>query len=322
VSGREQPEAAEQEVVVAAKRTMAEQVVELVLRPASGGSLPRWAPGAHIDLLLGDGLERQYSLCGDPEVRDEWRIGVLREPESRGGSAFVHDRLRVGGHLGVRGPRNHFPLEPAERYLLIAGGIGVTPLLAMARELERRGADWSMLYGGRERGSMAFLDELRSLGGARVQVRPQDEFGLLDLDAWLLPPQTGTAVYTCGPEALLQAVEERCGQWPHGALHLERFHPRPGALDGPEDAFEVVLEESGTSVMVEAGQSIVDALAAIGVEVPTSCREGTCGTCETAVLDGVPDHRDSFLTPDERASNETMMVCCSRAKGPRLVLDL
>jgi ferredoxin-NADP reductase len=311
----------ELEVLVDATRVAADDVVELRLTSAGAESLPTWAAGAHIDLVLGDDMVRQYSLCGDPEDRDSWQVAVLREPDGRGGSAAVHDRVRPGDRLRVRGPRNHFELVPAAAYLLIAGGIGLTPLLAMARTLERQGANWQMLYGGRRRASMAYLAELARFGD-RVTVQPEDENGLLDLDAWLSTPRPDTAVYCCGPEPLLEAVELRCTGWPVGALHIERFHARPGALDGPDEAFEVVLDASGLTVTVDAGQSIVDAVAAVGVDVPTSCREGTCGTCETVVLEGEPDHRDSFLSPSERAANETMLVCCSRSHGPRLVLDL
>jgi ferredoxin-NADP reductase len=300
---------------------VADDVVSISLRADKGSCLPSWHPGAHIDVLLTNGLERQYSLCGDPADRDVWTVSVLREPDSRGGSEFIHASVNAGDRLQVRGPRNNFPLVAAQHYVLVAGGIGVTPLLAMARELDRRSADWRLLYGGRRRASMAFLSELGAYG-SRVAVRPEEEFGLLDLDAWLLPPQDGAVVYCCGPEPLLAAVEARCSQWPAGSLHVERFHPRPGALDGPKETFEVVLQNSGVTIRVGPDQTIVEAAELAGVDVPTSCREGTCGTCETAVIEGTPDHRDSFLMEDEKAANATMMVCCSRSLSPRLVLDL
>lgn len=308
-------------LTIAEIRAEADGVVSLRLVSPSGDPLPAWQPGAHLDVHLEPGLDRQYSLCGDPTDERSWTIAVLREPESRGGSEFVHTRLAAGQALAVTGPRNNFPLVEAERHLLIAGGIGVTPMLAMARELERRGRPWKMLYGGREAASMAFVDALRAFGD-RVEVRPQDEHGLLDLDGFLGAPTAGTAVYCCGPEALLGAVEERCAAWPPGTLHVERFRARPGALDGPGEAFEVTLEGQDLTVTVGPDQSIVDALEAAGVSVATSCREGTCGTCETTVLEGVPDHRDSYLTAEEKADNETMMICCSRAKTPRLVIEL
>jgi ferredoxin-NADP reductase len=274
-----------------------------------------------MDVLMSAELERQFSLCGDP-ADGPWRIGVLLEPESRGGSTWMHENVEVGTDLRVRGPRNNFPLVPeAASYVMIAGGIGITPILPMVRELAQLGADWTLLYGGRERKSMAFVGELES-HGERVTICPQDAFGLLDLNSLLQEPRPGTVVYCCGPEPLLQAVEEKCGPWPAGTLHLERFKPRPGALDGDRTAFEVVLDYSGITIMVREDQTIAEAVEAAGIEIETSCREGTCGTCETVVLEGIPDHRDSFLQEDERASNETMMICCSRSRTPRLVLDL
>jgi ferredoxin-NADP reductase len=296
-------------------------VISIVLADPAGEPLPAWDPGAHINVKLPSGDERQYSLCGDPADRARWRIGVLRETAGRGGSAWLHSSLAVGDRVPVDGPRNHFELAEAERYLFIAGGIGITPLLPMISRVAARGADWELLYGGRRRDSMAFLDEIASHGGA-VTLWPQDTHGLLDLDAFLATPRAGTAIYCCGPEPLISAVEERCSAWHAGALHVERFSPKPGALDGENTAFEVVLETTGITIAVGREESIVDALSAAGVAVRTSCREGTCGTCETGVVDGEPDHRDSFLTEEEREGNDTMMVCCSRARSDRLVLDL
>jgi ferredoxin-NADP reductase len=306
---------------VAAIVREAEDVVSLELRAPSGDALPPWTPGAHVDLILGNGIERQYSLCGDPAEPRSWRVAVLRERESRGGSAYVHDELAVGARLEVRGPRNHFPLLAGDEYRLIAGGIGITPLLAMVEALERSGAPWRMLYGGRRRVSMAFLDRLSRFGD-KVECRPEDEFGLLDLRGFLDGLSAGTRVYACGPEPLIEAVEALSGAWPEGVLNVERFHPKDGALDGPDDSFTVVCAISGIEVEIPAGSSIVDVLGENGIDVPTSCREGTCGTCETVVLEGIPDHRDSILTPSEQESNEIMMVCCGRAKSPVLVLDL
>ncbi|MCO5971282.1 PDR/VanB family oxidoreductase [Actinoallomurus soli] len=312
----------ETEVVVAGRDRAADGVVRLTLRRPDGGPLPAWAPGAHVDLLLdGGGLIRQYSLCGSPEDRTAWRIAVLREPAGRGGSAYVHDQLPVGARLRVRGPRGNFPFRAAERYLFIAGGIGITPLLPMVAAADRAGARWRLLYGGRTRASMAFLDELAGYGDA-VSVRPQDETGLLDLDAFLSEPDDRTLVYCCGPEPLLAAVEERCRTgWAPGALQVERFHPRETGTT-VDAAFEVVLARSGRTLTVPAGGSVLETVRSAGVEVLYSCTEGTCGTCETDVLEGEPDHRDSVLTEEERAGGETMMICVSRSRGPRLVLDL
>jgi ferredoxin-NADP reductase len=300
----------------------AEGVVVLDLRDPADAPLPPWEPGAHVDLRLPNGLTRQYSLCGDPADRSVWRIGVLREPDSRGGSEHVHAELHEGVAVDVRGPRNHFPLVPAPRYVFVAGGIGITPLLPMLRAAEAAGVDWELHYGGRSRRSMAFLEALEDATGTGVTLHPQDEVGLLDLERILGTPREGTLVYCCGPEPLLQAVERHCAGWPPGALHLERFAPKDvdePVLTGP---FEVVLAQSGRTLTVPPDRSILEVVEEAGVGVLSSCQEGTCGTCETAVLEGTVDHRDSLLTPDEQAANDTMFICVSRAACPKLVLDL
>lgn len=296
-------------------------VRSFVVERIDNAEWPEWTPGAHVDLALGRGMNRQYSLCGRPEDRQHLRFAVLREPAGRGGSAHLHDKLRVGDPLNVIAVRNHFPLIAAERYLLIAGGIGITPLLAMARELERTGQDWQLLYGGRSRASMAFLYEMATFGD-RVQVRPQDECGLLDLAAFIGAAQPGKVVYCCGPEPLLQAVEAQCASWPEDALQIERFHPRAQEVKLASPAFDVELRKSGLTIAIAPDQTIADALDSIGVHIPRSCNEGTCGTCITKVLEGTPDHRDSFLRPKQRAENKRIMVCCSRSLSPRLVLDV
>jgi ferredoxin-NADP reductase len=293
----------------------------LTLGRADGGPLPAWSPGAHVAVTLPNGLVRQYSLCGDPKDDQHWRIGVLRERESRGGSQWLHEELEQGTQLAVFGPSNHFRLVEAERYIFIAGGIGITPLLPMIKRVAERGGDWTLTYGGRTADSMAFVDELEA-HGTRVAFCPQDTTGLLNLARILGDPRPGVAVYCCGPGPLIDAVEKICEPWSPGSLHVERFQPIDGALDGPHDAFDIVLAQSGDRIRVGADESIVEALERIGVFVPTSCREGTCGTCETVVLAGTPDHRDSVLSSEEREENELMMVCCSRALTPELTLDL
>ncbi|MGW1916018.1 PDR/VanB family oxidoreductase [Streptomyces sp. NPDC002076] len=307
----------ELELVVAARESAAEGVLALTLRDPLGRELPDWEPGAHVDLLLGPGLERQYSLCGDPADRSAWRIAVLREPAGRGGSAHVHEQVGEGGKVRVRGPRNHFRQEPASRYRFIAGGIGITPILPMLAAAEQAGADWTLLYGGRTRSSMAFIPELARYGD-RVTLAPQDETGLLDLGPVLDDLPEGTLVYCCGPGPLLDAVEERC---PAGVLRVERFQTKE-QQPGADEAFEVVLARSGMTVTVPPEVSVLDAVRAAGVQVLYSCTEGTCGTCETDVLEGAPDHRDSVLTEEERSAGDTMMICVSRCRGARLVLDL
>lgn len=307
----------EAELVVDRREFAADGVLTLTLCHPLGEPLPAWEPGAHIDVVLGPDLERQYSLCGDPADRTRWRIAVLREPDGRGGSAHVHEQLGQGDKVRVRGPRNHFRLEPALRYRFIAGGIGITPILPMLAAAEAAGAEWTLLYGGRTRRSMAFTQELGPFG-ERVTIAPQDESGLLDLASVLGSVPDGTLVYCCGPGPLLDAVEERC---PSGALHIERFQAKEQPV-GEDGEFEVELAQSGLTLTVAPGVSLLDTVRAAGVEVLYSCTEGTCGTCETDVLDGTPDHRDSVLTPQEQESGETMMICVSRCRGQRLVLDL
>ena len=307
---------------VDSRTTGAEGVVVLDLGDPAGADLPAWAPGAHVDLRLPDGLTRQYSLCGDPADRSRWRIAVLREPESRGGSAHVHDALVEGVVVEVRGPRNHFPLVPAPRYVFVAGGIGITPILPMIDAADTAGAEWELHYGGRSRRSMAFLQSLEEATGQRVTLHPQDEVGLIDLESLLGTPRPGTLVYCCGPEPLLVAVEQRCAGWPEGSLHVERFAPKDVGEPVLTGAFEVELALSGLSLTVPPEKSVLQVVEEAGIDVLSSCTEGTCGTCETTVLSGEVDHRDSLLTPAEQAVNDTMFVCVSRAACPRLVLEL
>ena len=312
----------EAELLVQKAEVVAEDVVALTLVSPAGETLPSWSPGAHIDLVLADDLVRQYSLCGSPGDDTAWRIGVLRTPDSRGGSQRVHDTLTEGATVAIRGPRNHFQLVAASNYLFIAGGIGITPILPMIAQAEAAGADWRLLYGGRHRASMAFLPELARYGD-KVTVVPQDEAGFLDLDAALGTPQAGTLVYCCGPEGLLSAVETKCASWPTGSLHLERFAAKPQETSAVADeTFELVLQQTGVTVTVRPDQSVFQAALEAGANVLGSCMEGVCGTCETEVVEGDVDHRDSVLNDDERASNEFMMICVSRCKSKRLVLDI
>ncbi|WP_196148688.1 PDR/VanB family oxidoreductase [Nocardia bovistercoris] len=308
---------------VAQRRQEADGVVSLTLQALDTESLPGWDAGSHIDVVVGDGTTRQYSLCGDPTRHDSWRIAVLREESGRGGSRWVHDTVREGDSLRVRGPRNHFRLEPAPRYLFIGGGIGVTPLLPMIAAAEAAGAEWRLAYGGRSSSSMAFLTELECFG-ERVVFYPHNETGKLDLDRLLATPSRDTLVYCCGPEALLEAVEQKTGHWPAGSLHVERFSARSDTAVAVESdhAFEVELSRSGTVVQVPADRTVLSVLEEVDADVVSSCAEGTCGSCETIVLAGRPDHRDSVLTDAERAAGDRMMVCVSRCLGSRLVLDL
>lgn len=307
---------------IARRQLIADGVIALEMRDPRGADLPAWSPGAHIDVCLPSGLMRQYSLCGEPGDRSTWRIAVLREPAGRGGSAWIHTDLREGMTVTARGPRNHFDLVPSARYLFIGGGIGITPLIPMMASATEAGADWLLHYGGRTRGSMAFTEPLVETYDSRVHLHPQDEVGLLDLQQILGAPQAGVLVYCCGPEPLLQAVEQHCSQWPEGSLRVERFTPKHTEAPRRHESFEVELARSGMTLTVPPDRSVIDVLAEAGVRVLNSCREGTCGSCETTVLKGEVDHRDSLLTAAERASNDTIFVCVSRAAGSRLVLDL
>jgi ferredoxin-NADP reductase len=314
---------AEFDLIVVRKQTIADDVVSLALRHAttSPSPLPAWSPGAHIDVVLPSKKVRQFSLCGDPANHDEWRLGVLREQAGRGGSAYVCDELVEGARLTVRGPRNHFALLPAARYVFVAGGIGITPILPMLRAATQAGARWQLWYGGRRSSSMAFVDELACYG-ERVRLWPQDSHGLLPLDDALADRTDDTLVYCCGPAPLLAAVEERCRDWPAGTLHVERFTPATAAHASGDVPFDVELARSGKTLTVAPGTSILETVEAAKVFVLSSCREGTCGTCETEIIEGTPDHRDSVLTDDERAAGDVMMICVSRSRSARLVLDL
>ena len=311
----------ELELNIANRKEVADGVVELTLAAPSGTTLPAWDAGAHIDLLLKPSLIRQYSLCGSTSDESTWKIGVLREPNGRGGSAYVHDNLAEGAAVRVRGPRNHFALVASPRYQFIAGGIGITPILPMIEAAEARGAEWQLLYLGRSRTSMAFLDKFD--GDDRVTVWPKDEKGRFDLATVLGTRQPDTQVYCCGPGALLDAVEEGCSAWPDGSVHLERFAAKEvEASEDALDTFEVVCARSGVTVTVSDGMTIFEALEKAGVHVLGSCMEGICGTCEVDVLEGTPDHRDSILSKSERERSDTVMLCVSQSKSSRLVLDV
>jgi ferredoxin-NADP reductase len=309
-------------LIVDSKSAIANGIECVSLRcESSSATLPRWTPGSHIDLVLPGDIVRQYSLCGDPESRTAFRIAVLREPQSRGGSQYIHDTLAVGDSLIVRGPRNNFPFITGKRYRFIAGGIGITPILPMIVAAHAAGDDWQLLYGGRTRASMAFLSELEPYGD-RVRIAPQDEIGLLDLSRWLEEPQSDCLIYCCGPESLLTAVETGCGQWPVDALRVERFKPRPNEVAPPNTTFELELRRSNVTLTVPPDKSILQTIEDAGISSLFSCLEGICGTCEARVIEGIPDHRDSILSDKERNENRAIMICVSRSRTRRLVLDL
>jgi len=303
----------------------ADGIVRLRLVAPDGRALPRWTPGSHIDVECGDtGLSRQYSLCGDPADARGYEIAVLRETESRGGSAWMHATVGVGDRLHVSAPRNHFRLdESARRLILIAGGIGITPIAAMARRARELGIDYTLHYSGRRRAGMALVDELAALHGARLHLHVREEGRRNDLPALLREPGAGTQVYACGPARMLDAVAAGCAHWPEGSLRVEHFSSAPGKLDpAREHAFEVELADSGLVVPVRADQTLLAALRAANIDVRSDCEEGLCGSCEVAVLSGKVEHRDLVLTRAEREANAKMMACCSRACDGRLVLAL
>jgi ferredoxin-NADP reductase len=317
-------EAALLDLVVRSAQTVATDVIRLELAHPDGAALPEWTPGAHLDLHLPSGLVRSYSLHGDHRDRGAYHVAVLNVPDGRGGSAEVHRIAAAGAAVRATTPRNAFALEPASHYLFLAGGIGVTPLLAMAREVARREAPWTFVYGARSRDRMAFLDALSALRDGRLQIIPQDEAGLPDLEAAFAALPPGAAAYCCGPAPMLEAALAAGGRTrPDIPVRLERFAAAPTKRDPSADAgFEVELARSNITVTVPAGVSILDAVRARIPGVMSSCEQGICSSCETAVLAGVPDHRDSVLTAREHAANDYMMICVSRALTPRLVLDL
>lgn len=304
----------------------AEGVHSLTFVHPDGLDLPEWEPGAHLEIELPSGLVRQYSLCGDPYDRCRYKVAVLREPNGRGGSAEIHDTVLTGRLLKVRGPRNRFDLGYAGNYVLIAGGIGITPILAMARELGDK-KPWHLYYGGRSLESMAMREELSVIGLEHVTLVPQDTHGILDLDAIFAAVDDDTAIYCCGPEGLLGAVLAKAEASGRSAqVHFERFGAAP-KLPEPEmpaatEGFEVELQRTGCTVSVAPDQTVLEAIRGVVPDMPSSCEEGFCGTCETRVLLGQIEHRDQILSEAEREANESMFVCVSRAKSPRIVLDL
>lgn len=312
-------------VVVTRRTALTDRVVRLRLESADGKLFPAWTPGSHIDLICGDsGLSRQYSLCGDPADRAGLEIAVSHDAESRGGSAWVHDQAVLGSHLEIRGPRNHFRLDRgADRYIFIAGGIGVTPISAMARDALRRGVTYEFHYAGSSRGSMAMVDELEALHGDRLRLWIAEQGRRADLRELLAALPAGTQVYCCGPERMIAELEQLSSCWPDGVLHVEHFTSSVVDLDpSVEHAFDVELNNSGTTVRVEPDQTVLQALRAAKIEVASDCEEGLCGTCQVGVLDGEIDHRDVVLSKAERDRATAMLVCCSRARGNRLVLDI
>lgn len=296
----------------------ADNVLSLRLQSPDGAALPSWEPGAHIELVLPSGRRRQYSLCGDPNDASSYRIAILQVAEGRGGSVEVHTGARAGQLLTVEGPRNHFPLIASPAYLFIAGGIGITAMLAMVARVAAAGGAWKLVYTGRGRTGMAFLDEVRALGHDRVDVVPQDERGRPDLGRIIGAASPGTAVYCCGPDRLLHDVRERVAARPDLSLHSERF---TGTAASGGAAFRVELRRTGSIIDVPANRTILQAVRDVLPAVPAGCEQGVCGACRTTVLAGEPDHRDELLDGADRAAG-AILICVSRARSERLILDL
>lgn len=310
-------------LVVDDVRRECEDVLTLSLIDPDGRELPRWEAGAHIDIHLPGNLVRQYSLHSAASDRSRYEVAILRDPNSRGGSRYIHEAVKKGATLTTSRPRNNFPLKPAQEYLFVAGGIGITPMLPMIEAASAQRRPFQLFYAGRSRDKMAFVEQLA--GNADVQLCVTDEGTRMNLDD-LLGSHLGSDVhiYSCGPERLLDAVTARCVEADLSKrLHIERFAATAPALDPvAEAAFEIELARSGKCMTVAPDQTILDAVRACGIRVSSSCAEGICGSCETPVLDGEVDHRDQILDEDEQAANDTMMICCSRARSSRLVLDL
>jgi vanillate O-demethylase ferredoxin subunit len=315
------------QVRVARKALEAQDIVTLELVAADGKALPAFSAGSHVDVQLPGGITRQYSLCNDPQETHRYLIGVLRDPASRGGSLAVHDRVKEGDVLTISAPRNHFGLaHEAKKSLLLAGGIGVTPILCMAERLAITGGDFRMHYATRSPARTAFRERIAASGFAdRVQFHFDDGDAAqkLDLQKLLARPEAGTHLYVCGPKGFMDAVlgTARAAGWPEAQLHYEFFGAEVARSDS-DASFEIRLASSGRIVMVPKDKTVTKALAEAGVEILMSCEQGVCGTCLTRVLEGVPDHKDSYLTPEEQAANDQFLPCCSRSKTPQLVLDL
>ncbi|GAA2534730.1 PDR/VanB family oxidoreductase [Winogradskya humida] len=312
-----------QELLVRGLTLEAEDVLTVDLVAAAGAELPAWTPGAHVDLVVSDGTVRQYSLCGNPESRS-LTIAVRHERTGRGGSSWVHASVRPGDRIAVRGVKNHFELETGAPVILIAGGVGITPLLPMAERLASTGVPWRMVYVGRSEARMPFLERVHALGPAAsvrettVSGRP-DIAGLLD---GLLGDLPDALVYVCGPGPLTGAVQEALDARGLGSrLHAEYFEV-PDLPVAEPGAFTLRLERSGVELAVPSGRSALEVVTEAGIDVLSDCEEGICGSCETRVLTGEVDHRDYVLTAAEKAGNSCMMLCVSRALGPRLVVDL
>ncbi|MFT4125144.1 MAG: PDR/VanB family oxidoreductase [Gordonia sp. (in: high G+C Gram-positive bacteria)] len=307
-------------VVVAGRRALTEYIDEFTLVPARTDTLPSWEPGAHIDVATPAGEVRQYSLCSDPKDPGHYRIAVERREDGRGGSVSLHRHLFPGMPTRIGHPRNHFALTRALAYVFVAGGVGITPLISLIGKADAAGRPWRLIYTGRRRSTMAYADDLVARYGERVQIHCSQSAGRLDLRRELAGLDRGTAVYTCGPESMHADVVDACADQPAVDAFSERF-TAPGRSAAADEPFEVSLAYSARTLTIPSDRSILDTLEEHGVLVGSSCRQGICGTCEIGVVSGEVEHRDSVLTPEERAENESMMICVSRCTSGRLVLE-
>lgn len=305
-------------------RYEAQGIVSVDLRSPTGDELPPFEAGSHIDLHLDNGLVRSYSLSNSPSERHRYVVGVLNDRNSRGGSRFIHEKLRVGSTLKISAPRNNFPLEEnAPKTVLLAGGIGVTPMFCMYNYLQAKGKPVEFIYCARSRKEAAFVDELLASGGqVRTQFDEETGGGPPNLKALLGGQPADTHFYCCGPNPMLDAFEATCKELGYPNVHIERFAAAGEVEASQTEGYQVQLLKSGKSLDVPPGMSLLDALLEAGVDADYSCREGVCGACEVDVVEGDVDHRDSVLTERERAANKTMMVCVSGCKGKKLVLNL
>ncbi len=291
------------------------------LTNVAGAALPAYAPGAHIDLHLPNGIVRQYSLL-EPEPRPEsYTIAVKRDPASRGGSRCVHEELRVGQTLTISAPRNNFPLvENASHVILLAGGIGITPIWCMVQRLHKLGCSWELHYACRSRADMAFLQSLNDMGPVRFHFDDESEGRVLDVATLVAAAPRDAHLYCCGPTPMLQAFEQATASWPRAQIHVEYFTPKAEAAK--KGGFVVELARSGQEFVIPEGETILQVLLAAGVDVDYSCELGICGACEQRVLAGTPEHHDAILSEEEQATNTKVMICCAGCKSERLVLDL
>jgi ferredoxin-NADP reductase len=309
------------EVVLTAIRMAARDTNLYTFERADHGPLPGAQPGAHIGVILPNGVERQYSLVNFGPELSEYVVGVKLDPNSRGGSVFMHNHLRVGTTVTIQAPRNNFPLaENAEHTVLLAGGIGITPIYCMIQRLAALGRSWELYYSSRSRVDAAFRKELEKYPQVHFHFDDENEGRVLALPTIIPNLPKNAHLYCCGPSPMLAAFEAATAGWPAGQIHVEYFTPKFAAAQ--EGGYIVELARSKKELTVPEGKSILQVVREAGIDVPYSCEEGICGACETRVISGIPDHRDSILTESERKQNATMMICCSGSKSPRLVLDL